>query len=61
MMCADFIDTEMAVDVDLDVDWAEERVLIDYIVAPSGDRFVVEQEILGERSTLTKLFRKLQL
>lgn len=61
LMCADFIDKDMAVDVDEDVDWADQKVLLDYIVVPVEGQFIVEQEILGKRGVLTKIFRKLQL
>ena len=61
LMCADFIDKDMTVDVDADVDWADQKVLLDYIVVPIEGRFIVEQEIIGKRGVLTKIFRKLQL
>ena len=60
MMCADFLDRDMVVDVDQSVDWTEEKLLIDYIIIAADGRFIVEQEVLGKRSILTSIFRKLQ-
>ena len=47
MMCADFIDR------------MGKKIVIDYVMFPTTNGFVVEKEIEGQRSRLTKIFEKL--
>lgn len=47
LMCADFIDQE------------GKKVLIDYVMLPVSNGFIVEKELEGQRSRLMTMFEKL--